>query len=88
MPISKIYPTTHFSKAYDKLPEEIKVRAKQKENIFKATPFAPSLKTHQLKGRFKGYWSYSIDYNYRIMFRFIDNETVLYFDIGTHNIYK
>lgn len=88
MPINKIYPTTHFIRAYKSLPEEIKVRSKQREKIFKANPFAPRLKTHKLKGKFKGYWSYSVDYQYRILFRFIDNETILYHDIGTHEIYK
>ena len=88
MPINKIYPTTHFIKAYKSLPEEIKVRSKHREEIFKANPFDSRLKTHKLKGRFKGYWSYAIDYQYRILFRFIDNETVLYHDIGTHDIYR
>jgi addiction module RelE/StbE family toxin len=88
MPINKIYPTTHFIKAYKSLAEEIKVSSKRREEIFKANPFDSRLKTHKLKGRFKGYWSYSIDYQYRILFRFIDNETVLYHDIGTHDVYK
>ena len=88
MSITKIYPTSHFIKAYKSLPEEIKLHAKHKEKVFIANPFDPRLKTHKLKGRFKGYWSYSIDYQYRIMFQFIDNETVLYHDIGTHEIYK
>lgn len=88
MPINKIYPTAHFIKAYKSLHEEIKVRSKHREKIFKANPFDSRLKTHRLKGKLKDYWSYSVDYQYRILFRFIDNETVLYHDIGTHDIYK
>ncbi len=88
MTIGKIYPTNHFIRAYKSLPEKIKLRAKQREKIFKANPYDPRLNTHRLKGRFKNYWSYSINYEYRIMFRFIDDETVLYHDIGTHDIYK
>jgi addiction module RelE/StbE family toxin len=88
MTITKIYPTHHFIRSYKSLPEEIKARAKQREKIFKANPFDRRLNTHKLKGRFKDYWSYSINYQYRIMFRFIDDETVLYHDIGTHDIYK
>lgn len=88
MVITKIYPTTHFVRAYKNLPEKIKDYAKHKEKIFKTNPFDPRLKTHKLKGKLKNYWSYSIDYDYRIMFRFIDEGTVLYYDIGTHAIYK
>ena len=84
----KIYPTSHFVRAYKGLPQNIKERTKQKERIFLNNPFDPRLKTHKLKGKFEGYWSYSIDYHYRIMFRFINDITVLYHDIGTHEIYR
>jgi addiction module RelE/StbE family toxin len=88
MSINHIYPTTHFIKAYKSLPAEIKLRAKQRERIFRNAPFDSRLKTHKLKGRLKDYWSYSVDYQYRILFRFIDNETVFYYDIGMHDIYR
>ena len=88
MPIAKIYPTTHFVKSYKNLPEKIRTLSRQKEGIFLADPFDSQLKTHKLKGRLKHYWSYSVDYQYRVMFRFIDNTTVLYLDIGKHDIYR
>lgn len=88
MAIIKIYPTTHFIKAYENLPEEIKKLAQQRESIFLANPFDHRLKTHKLKGKLKNHWSYSVDYQYRIIFRFIDKETVLCFDIGKHDIYN
>jgi len=88
MPINYIYPTTHFIKAYKALPAEIKLHAKQKEKIFRDNPFDLRLKTHKLKGKLKDHWAYSIDYQYRILFRFIDNGTVFYYDIGAHDIYK
>ena len=88
MAIINVYPTTHFAKAYKNLPENIRVLTKQKEQFFKVSPFDSKLNTHKLKGRFKGYWAYSIDYHYRIMFKFIDKETVIYYDIGAHDIYK
>ena len=88
MAISTIYPTAHFIKVYKNLPEEIKLSGKQKEEIFKINPFDSRLKTHKLKGKFKDYWAYSVNYQYRIMFKFIDDNTVLYYDIGTHDIYR
>jgi len=47
MPITKIYPASHFVKAYKKLPENIKARAKQQEKKFLLNPFDASLKTHK-----------------------------------------
>jgi len=88
MTVIKIYPTRHFIRAYKSLPDKIKISAGKKEKIFKNNPFDPRLKTHKLKGRFKGCWAYSVSYQYRILFRFVDDETVLYYDIDTHDIYK
>ena len=34
----------------------------------------PGSGLHQLKGELKGYWSISVSGNWRIIFRFIDNE--------------
>lgn len=88
MAINKIFPTSRFIKSYKTLPENIKTTAKEREKIFINNPLNESLKTHKLKGKLKGYWSYSINYQYRLMFRFVDKQTVIYYDIGTHDIYK
>lgn len=88
MKITNIFPTNHFKKSYKRLPQEIKKEAVEKENIFISNPFNQRLKTHRLKGKLRNYWAYSVNYEYRIMFRFVDDESVLYFDIGTHSIYK
>lgn len=56
--------------------------------IFKKDPFDPRLKTHKLKGNLKNYWSFSISYSDRILFRFLDNETVFFIDIGDHSVYR
>ncbi len=53
-------------------------------------PFHPSLKTHKLMGDFSDVWSCSIDYNYRILFEFVDNSAgelsaILLLNIGTHD---
>ena len=61
---------------------------KEREKIFINDPLDKRLKTHKLKGKLKNYWSYSIDYHYRILFRFVDKETVIYYDVGTHDVYK
>ncbi len=52
--------------------------------------FHPSLKTHKLMGELSDIWSCSIDYNYRILFQFIDNSdkplsSILLLNLGTHD---
>lgn len=52
--------------------------------------FYPSLRTHKLSGDLANIWSCSIDYQYRILFEFIqDSETqenaILLLNIGSHD---
>ncbi len=83
----KIYYSTKFGKEYKKLPKKIKLAAEKKENLFREDPFSPQLKTHRLTGKLKDYWSFSIDYQYRIIFEFADKDIIWFHSIGTHTIY-
>ena len=83
-----VYPTSQFKKSFRKLPKNIKKKAKIRDKDFRNNPFIPGLQTHKLKGKLKDYWAYSINEDYRILFRFIDKSKVIYFNIGTHEIYK
>ena len=50
--------------------------------------FSASLRTHKLKGEFEGYWSSSVTYDIRIVFKIVkDNgeEAILLQSIGTHD---
>ncbi len=83
-----IYYTPTFQKNFHRLPKPIKEKAYQKEPIFIVNPFDPRLKTHKLTGQLNQYWSFSIDYHWRIVFRFIKPKVALFVDVGTHEIYK
>lgn len=83
----KIYYSSKFEKEYRRLPSKIKLLAEKKEKIFRVDPFESSLKTHKLKGKLSNFWSFSIDYQYRILFEFAKKDEVWFFSIGTHNIY-
>lgn len=54
-----------------------------KLELFKNDLFDPTLKTHKLSGKFKNYWSFSIEYDLRVIFYFVDDENILLIDIGT-----
>jgi len=78
----------HFLKSFQKLPRSIQAQAKKKDEWFRQNPFDPRLRTHKLKGELAGVWAYSINREYRALFRFLNGDEVLYYDIGTHDIYK
>ena len=80
--------TSEFTKSFRKLPKPVQVAATKKDLLFRVNPFYPSLRTHKLKGELNGFWSYSVNYSYRVLFRFINDNEVLYYDVGTHNIYR
>lgn len=83
----KILYLPKFARQYKKLPDNIKDLTDEKEKIFRQDPFNPKLKTHKLHGELNGYWSFSISYNYRIIFDFVSKEIIRFYSIGNHNIY-
>ncbi len=84
----KIHYSSKFAKEYKSLPKRIKLLAEKKEMIFRKNPFEPGLKTHKLSGKLKDYYSFSIDYQTRIIFEFRDKNSVWFHSVGTHEIYR
>jgi addiction module RelE/StbE family toxin len=55
-------------------------------DLFIEQPFDPKLKTHKLSGKLDGLWAFSVAYDSRVVFKFIqDNNCALLIDIGTHD---
>jgi mRNA-degrading endonuclease YafQ of YafQ-DinJ toxin-antitoxin module len=52
---------------------------------FTIEPFAPTLKTHKLSGKLRDSWSFSIDYDARVLFYFTEDEKAVFVDIGSHD---
>lgn len=84
----KIYYSSKFVKGYKRLPKSVKLIAENKEKTFRKDPFDLTLKTHKLSGKLKEYYSFSIDYQYRIIFEFVGKDIVWFHLVGTHEIYK
>jgi len=70
------------------LPLNIQEKASQKVSIFKKYPFSKTLRTHKLSGKLSGHYAFSLDYNYRVIFKYIDKSTVAFMHIGDHSIYQ
>lgn len=87
--MAKIIKTvTYFDRCYKKLPQKIKEKAKEREQIFREDVFDPRLRTHKLHGKNKDSWVFWIDHAYRIKFIFLAEEEILFLDVGTHDIYN
>lgn len=80
--------SSKFKKAYKKIPNYVKDKVKEKENLFRIDPFNTRLETHKLHGKYKDYWSFTVAGQYRIIFAFADKNTADFINIGTHEIYK
>ena len=87
MKIHSIFYSSSFKKSVKKYVSHQK-KIESAITMFMSDPFEPSLKTHKLSGKFGNYWSFSIDYQIRVLFEFIDEEIVGFINMGTHEIYK
>jgi len=78
-----------FQKATRRRPA-LRERIEQALRELAADPFVPSLHTHKLRGRLAGAWACTVEYDYRIVFEFVQNpesgeEEILLIDVGTHD---
>jgi mRNA-degrading endonuclease YafQ of YafQ-DinJ toxin-antitoxin module len=64
---------------------DLETRFWQKLEQFTVDPFDSSLKTHKLSGKLKEFWSFSVDYDERVLFYFMENEKAVFVDIGSHD---
>jgi addiction module RelE/StbE family toxin len=65
--------------------ENLERNFREKLEQFKNNPFDKSLKTHKLSGKLKDLWSFSLEYDRRVLFYFTDDGKVVFVDIGNHN---
>ncbi len=81
----EILVTREFEERYRQLSPELKKRAEKQERLFRQNPFHPSLHTEKLEPRSREVWSIRIDRNYRILFRFLSGNRVLFLTVGPHD---
>ncbi len=84
----KILFSEKFVVQFESLPLKIQNLAHKKIDIFCTNPKHPSLKTHKLNGVLNGYFSFSIDYQLRIVFEYGKNGVVHFLKIGNHDVYR
>ena len=52
--------------------------------LFSRNPFHPRLRTHKLSGKLDGLWAFTVAYDCRVVFKFLNGDEVLLVDVGSH----
>lgn len=65
-----------FKKYVDRMTKTEKLQLKKRLAIFKENIFDKKLRTHKLKGELTGYYSFSVRYSDRIIFKILDDEGI------------
>jgi mRNA-degrading endonuclease YafQ of YafQ-DinJ toxin-antitoxin module len=80
--------SSSFKRAYKKRIKgnlDLEARFWHKVEQFALDPFDKSLKTHKLSGKLKDLWSFSVEYDARVLFYFSDDGKAVFVDIGNHD---
>ena len=57
----------------------------QRVEIFRENPHDPRLRTHKLSGKLHELWSFTIEYDVRVIFYFLPDNRAMFESIGTHD---
>ena len=83
----QIFYLLKFRRQFKKIPEELRILAKKRITIFIENLFDPCLKTHKLHGSLADFYAFSVDSKIRIVFEFVNKNTIHFHSIGDHGIY-
>ncbi|HMO77624.1 MAG TPA: type II toxin-antitoxin system mRNA interferase toxin, RelE/StbE family [Candidatus Paceibacterota bacterium] len=80
--------TPQFKRMFKKLEPDLKRETLEKIEHFKLNPKQDQLRAHKLKGRLKDRYSFSVNYQIRIIYCYLSSSEVALLAIGGHEIYK
>ncbi|PIT94182.1 hypothetical protein COU00_00330 [Candidatus Falkowbacteria bacterium CG10_big_fil_rev_8_21_14_0_10_43_11] len=84
----KINLSSHFKRAYQKIPRHIQKDFDAKIAIFIKNLRHPSLKTHKLQGKHQSCLAFRLRDGFRVLFEFPAPNTADLLDIGSRDIYR
>lgn len=79
--------TPSFIRTYKNFSRALQEEIKEKIELFKKNPHHPYLKTHKLKGALRRRWSFSVNFEYRIVFIYTSSNEAVLLVCGDHSIY-
>ena len=77
-----------FIRQFNKLEELLQDEVLEKIELFKNKKNHKQLKIHKLTGKLKDFYSFSVNYSYRIVFSYEKKKSVVFLAIGDHDVYK
>ena len=84
-----IFYAPSFVRMYKWLPSSLKEEVKEKIDIFKKKENHIKLKVHKLKGNLQNTYSFSVNYQIRIVFEYENQHRVNLLYVGNHDgLYK
>lgn len=85
--IQILYSAT-FIRSLKNLPVDLQNEASEKIELFVFRENHKSLKVHKLHAKFKDYYSFSVNFKTRIVFRYLEKDMAFFAAIGDHEVYK
>ena len=76
--------SSNFKKRIGKLPKSIVEKFYIRLKLFEKDRFHPILNNHKLHGEYEGSNSINITGDFRAIFKYINENYILFSDIGTH----
>ncbi len=86
--MTQIFFSPSFKRAFKKRVggrKDLEEKFWRRIEIFTNNPFDSRLRTHKLSGKLKELWSFSLEYDLRVVFYFLPQNRVMFEDIGTHD---
>lgn len=80
--------TPQFLRMLRKLELALQEEAVEKIELFEKDPTHTQLKAHKLKGKLKNRYSFSVNYQTRIVYTPLSKTEVAFLAIGDHDVYK
>ena len=80
--------TSSFSRRVKRLEPELQEEVLLKIDWFRNPKNWGQLKVHKLGGKLKSYYSSSVNYKIRTVFRYLSKNEIVLVAIGDHDIYK
>jgi Txe/YoeB family toxin of Txe-Axe toxin-antitoxin module len=70
------------------LPEPLQEEVYDRVELFRRDPRHSSPRTHKLKGKLRGNWSFRVNYSHRVVFCYDSKNAVSLLTVGDHGVYE
>lgn len=84
----KIHASSAFLRKLKEADNTLQEEILEKIDLLKDKRNYERLKVHKLHGKFKKYYSFSVNYKIRIIFIRMENDDIVLSSIGSHEIYE